>query len=63
MKKRAIKMANRAKYESWRDAGENSKTKRHRKGRRLANTVSHPEGPCGNIGCKKCDSYRVHMAA
>jgi len=59
-KKRAKRAANRAKYDAWRDAGENSKSKRFRKKIKRVNTISHPEGKCGNIGCTKCDSYSIH---
>lgn len=53
--KRARKVANKAKYESWRLAGENSKSKKKNNKNKLANTISHPDGKCGNIGCKKCN--------
>jgi hypothetical protein len=59
-KKRARKLANRALYDSRRDAGQNTKSKRARaskKKHKLAKTVDHPEGKCGNIGCMKCNSY------
>ena len=63
MKKRAKRAANRAKYDAWRDAGENSKSKRFRNKIKKVNTISHPNGPCGNIGCKKCDPYKIHKIA
>ena len=62
-KKRARKAANRARYDELRASGKNSKSKRFvkkSKKTRLAKTVSHPEGACGNIACKKCDLEGVH---
>lgn len=55
-KKRAIKAANKAKYAAYKLAGTNYKTKRFRKHstKRIA-TISHPNGDCGNIGCKRCN--------
>ena len=60
--KRARKAANKARYEELRRTGQNSKSKRARsagKKKRLANAKSHPNGTCGNIGCKKCDPCKV----
>jgi hypothetical protein len=61
--KRARKAANRARYEKWRDMGQNSKSKRARAGskkRQLANVVSHPNGACGNVGCMRCSAvYQI----
>ena len=54
-KKRNIKIANRAMYDSFRDSGQNSKSKRYRKKGKKFNTISHPEGLCGNIGCYRCN--------
>jgi len=55
--KRSRKAANKAKYAALKNAGQNTKSfraikagKKHRK----ATGVSHPDGPCGNIGCVKC---------
>jgi hypothetical protein len=62
-KKRAVKAANKAKYAAMKQSGENSKSKRFtlRAKRTLkAKPFDHPQGPCGNIGCKKCDSYGIH---
>lgn len=64
--KRARKAANKARFEELKRLGQNSKSKRYlskRKKRRLAKTVSHPEGSCGNIGCVKCDPCKIHKAA
>lgn len=52
----ARKDANRRLYESYRDSGSNSKRKKNRNlhtGPSLGK-VDHPNGPCGNLGCKKC---------
>jgi len=62
-KKRSIKAANKSRYEEMRRTGQNSKSKRARwqsKKNKRVNTVSHPEGPCGNIGCQKCDPEGIH---
>lgn len=56
-KKRAIKLANKAKYESWAKSGENTKSKRNRSSsrkNRLAKAFSHKTGHCGNLACKRC---------
>ena len=60
--KRSRKAANRALYESRRDAGNNSKSRRSkRRGKRkLVNTMSHKDGACGNIACKRCDPAGIH---
>lgn len=63
-KKRAIKMANKAKYQAWAKEGQNSKSKRSRrvgKQKRLAKSFSHFPGHCGNLACKKC--YPIKIAA
>lgn len=56
-KKRAIKLANKAKYQTWKEQGQNTKSIRARKNnkRKLVSTESHPNGACGNIGCKRCN--------
>ena len=62
-KKRAIKSARRAQYQAWAEAGQNSKSKRAVKAskrRKKVHPISHPYGPCGNIGCKKCDPCNIH---
>jgi hypothetical protein len=54
--KRAQKETRKALYASWRDQGKNVKSKRFlAKGKNgsVAN-VSHPNGACGNVGCRKC---------
>lgn len=53
--KRAAKAARRAKYEALAGSPANKKRKR-----RIAKAgvgfckYDHPDGPCGNIGCRKC---------
>lgn len=56
--KRARKAAQKAQYEAWAREGKNKKSKRTRlkAGRAIASrSHSHPDGPCGNIGCGKCN--------
>jgi hypothetical protein len=56
--KRGRKAAMAAQYEAWSREGKNKKSKRNRlvAGRvRLVRDVDHPDGPCGNIGCLKCN--------
>lgn len=57
MAKQAKKRANRALYDSRRDAGTNSKSFRARKkaqGGRSQEKGKHLVSNCGNIGCQKC---------
>ena len=54
----------RARYEAWRESGQNSKSKRSRLASSRAvkhRNVSHPEGPCGNVGCKRCNPAAYNM--
>jgi len=62
VKKRAIKMANKAKYQGWAHDGQNTKSKRSRKGNakmRLAKAFPHSSGFCGNLACIKCYSIKM----
>lgn len=60
-KKRAIRDANRARYQAMAKLGENTKSKRFvSKSKRKVNTTSHPDGRCYNIGCKICDPCDIH---
>jgi hypothetical protein len=54
--KRARRAANQAKYDAWKQSGENGKSKRYaRKSKRvLVRMHNHPQMPCGNPGCKRC---------
>ena len=56
--KRSRKIANRAKYAAWRDAGTNSKSFRQRKNskKKGSNTKGlHLVADCGNVGCLRCN--------
>jgi hypothetical protein len=55
--KRAKKDAQRAKYQSFRDRGENSKRARRqaRKTVRAVKSTLHTVADCGNTGCLKCN--------
>jgi len=60
--KRARKAAMQAKYQAFREAGKNSKSKRcllRGKKRKTARQVDHPYGKCGNPGCIKC--FGIHF--
>ena len=57
-KKRAMKAAQKALYESRKREGINTKSKRVRiraKRTRRLRLVKHRAGPCGNVGCMKCN--------
>lgn len=57
IKKRAIKTANKARFQRLRELGENSKSKRSRlqsKFNKRAKPRTHMEGYCGNVACKVC---------
>lgn len=56
-KKRARKAAEKAKYEAWKLAGQNTKSRRAQKQskRTTVRDVRHRLGPCGNIGCRRCN--------
>lgn len=57
--KRSKKLAQQAKYDSWRAAGTNQKSSRAKArakiGKRMARVGRHLEGPCGNEGCSRCN--------
>lgn len=56
--KRKRKAAMRTLYESWRDAGQNGKSKRALRNARAAKRSrkhEHIVANCGNIGCKRCN--------
>lgn len=53
--KTARKEAMRAQYAKWAEEGRNKGSKRsRRRGPRPVGVVSHPHGPCGNVGCRRC---------
>lgn len=59
-KKVARKAAQRALYEQWKKEGRNTKSKRvklraQRLRKKTVRLGRHREGPCGNIGCKRCN--------
>lgn len=57
-KKRDAKIAEQARYDSYRDIGQNTKSKRYSMrtvGRRGVRPVRHRLGPCGNVGCQRCN--------
>lgn len=59
-RKRAIKAANKARYQAMAQSGENTKSKRFRatsKRMKKAKLTDHTDGPCGNLACKKCFPY------
>jgi hypothetical protein len=64
-KKRAIKAANRARYQELARIGQNSKSVRARRAlqhKTVARRVDHANGNCGNPACKKCFP-NLHMVA
>ncbi len=59
-RKRAIKASNTARWQELKRLGQNGKSLRARKNAKASKKalpVSHPNGPCGNIGCKHCNSH------
>lgn len=60
--KRAKKAANRLKYQERARIGQNNLSKRARSNKaknKKKISVSHPEGKCCNIGCRKCDPNNI----
>ena len=51
--RKAAKEAKKALYHSYSEAGHSKR--KTRRGHRTFNTHSHPNGKCGNIGCKTCN--------
>ena len=63
-KKRARKAAQKAKYEAWKLAGQNTKSKRvnlRSRRKRGVRNERHAAGPCGNIGCKRCNPIPTNL--
>lgn len=55
--KDARKAAKKALYESYKNAGRNSKSKRYRQNVKMhagPKPRNHSEGPCGNHACQEC---------
>jgi hypothetical protein len=66
--KRARKAAEQAKYEAWKAAGQNTKSRRAKlRARRLRRATvragHHATGPCGNIGCKRCNPIAANLVS
>lgn len=64
--KRARKAAQEAKYEAWKKAGINQKSKRAKLRAKLlrkktVRLARHLNGPCGNIGCRKCNPIPANL--
>jgi len=62
--KRGIKAAQRAKYEGFKKSGQNSSKRSKLKNKRAlgqARSQRHKNGPCGNIGCKSCNSMDYNL--
>jgi hypothetical protein len=63
--KKSRKAAMKTQYQAWAASGQNSskrsklRAKKNAK-KRLA-TVSHTDGPCGNIGCSKCNPMDYNL--
>lgn len=60
--KRAKKEANKAKWAEYAKAGTNQKSKRakaNKKAQAQVKVESHPNGVCGNAGCKKCLQHNL----
>ena len=56
--KQARKSAQKALYAARMREGQNTKSKRTRlraKRKKMVRLVKHRLGPCGNVGCKKCN--------
>jgi hypothetical protein len=65
-RKIARKMAQKALYEQWKKEGRNSKSKRvklraERLRKKTVRLRRHEAGPCGNIGCKRCNPIRENL--
>lgn len=57
LEKKKRKEAMKAQYKEWADRGQNQKSKRVRLATKRVSTLkltSHAQGPCGNVGCKRC---------
>ncbi|MCA9720591.1 MAG: hypothetical protein H6713_12685 [Myxococcales bacterium] len=54
----ARKDAQRRQYEAWKLSGQNTKSRRVKLRKQRATplrSADHSTGPCGNIGCKRCN--------
>lgn len=65
-RKAARKAAQNLQYAAWKQAGQNTKSRRAKLRKRRSNPVrskDHSHGPCGNIGCKRCNPELHNMVA
>ncbi len=65
-RKAARKTAQNLQYAAWKLAGKNTKSRRARLQKQRSNPVrskDHSQGPCGNIGCKRCNPERYNLVA
>lgn len=63
-RKAARKTAQNLQYAAWKLAGKNTKSRRAKLRNQRANPVrskDHSQGPCGNIGCKRCNPERYNL--
>lgn len=56
-KKRALKAANKAKYQKWAADGQNTKSFRFRRKKQTKSLKGTHPFYCGNIACEKCFKY------
>ena len=65
-RKAARKSAQNLQYAAWKLAGKNTKSRRARLRKQRSSPVpskDHSHGPCGNIGCKRCNPERANLVA
>jgi len=65
-RKAARKSAQNLQYAAWKLAGKNTKSRRAKLQKQRSNPVrssDHSQGPCGNIGCKRCNPERYNLVA
>ncbi len=62
--KKSKKAAKKAAYIAMRDSGNNQKNKYGSgAGRRVVKLMSHPNGSCANVGCRKCSGLAQELHA
>lgn len=65
-RKAARKTAQNLQYAAWKLAGKNTKRRRgklQKQGRNQVRMNDHAQGPCGNIGCKRCNPQLYNLLA
>jgi hypothetical protein len=65
-RKAARKAAQNLQYAAWKLAGKNTKSRRAKLQKQRANqprSKDHAQGPCGNIGCKRCNPELHNLVA